>query len=358
MGPLPEAEYLQALLEDLAQDVSDERMERPTPRPLASIFIGGGTPSLLSGTFVAALLHGIGGLVALAPDAEITLEVNPGTVDAERLAAYRAAGVNRLSIGAQSLSAPQLRQLGRIHTPDQVRAAVAAARTVGFEALNLDLMYGLPGQDLAVAAADLTAAIALGPEHLSYYQLTIEPDTIFARQPPRLPDEDLIAEMHLAGIELLAAAGFHHYEVSAFARPGHRCRHNLNYWEFGDYLGIGAGAHGKRTSGPLLPVQRCAKHREPDIYLAARATKRFSAWRQTVEAPELALEFMMNALRLTAGFPRTLFTARTGLPFEQIAPQVAQAQRDGLLHTADDWLRPTALGQRFLNDLLAYFAPP
>lgn len=352
-GRVPEAAYLEALLRDLAH----ERARLQADRPLTSIFIGGGTPSLLSGATVAALLSGIRDLFRLTSVAEITLEANPGAAEARRFAAYREAGVNRLSIGAQSFAATPLRRLGRIHDPRQVRLAVAAARAAGFANINLDLMYGLPGQSLKAAAADLEAAIALEPEHLSYYQLTLEPNTPFARQPPRLPSEELIADQHLVGAALLASAGFEQYEVSAFASPRHRCRHNLNYWRFGDYLGIGAGAHGKLTDARAAAVWRYRKHDRPEVYLAADVPAAFVAETWMLGEADAVLEFMMNALRLVAGFPLRLFSARTGMRGDRIAAQLEEARRAGLLSCSGSRVAATPMGRAFLNDLLQYFVP-
>ena len=352
-GDPPEDAYVAALLADLAADLTGPA----AGRPLVSIFIGGGTPSLFSGAAIARLLDGVRRLVELAPDAEITLEANPGTADAAHFAAYRAAGVNRLSIGVQSLDEDKLRRLGRIHDPEQARSAVAMARSAGFDNLNLDLMYALPGQDLAQAAADLDAAIALGPEHLSYYQLTLEPNTAFHQAPPPLPDDDLAADMHDRGLERLAAAGYAQYEVSAHARLGRRCRHNLNYWEFGDYLGIGAGAHAKLTDPETSQVTRITKHRHPDSYLGAARAGGFISSRRTLADEDLILEFALFGLRLNDGFSPELFSARTGLPYESIRARVAAAQADGLLEPEARRVQPTELGRRFLNDLIQGFTP-
>jgi len=353
-GDLPEAEYVDVLLADLEQDVA----ALAEPSPLISVFVGGGTPSLLSGAALARLLAGVRSRIGLAPDAEITLEANPGAAEAGRFAAYREAGVNRLSLGAQSLSSRHLVRLGRIHGPREVSAAVAAARSAGFENLNLDLMYALPEQALDQASADLEAAIALAPEHLSYYQLTLEPNTAFHAAPPPLPDDDLAAEMHEQGLELLAAAGYRQYEVSAHARPGWRCRHNLNYWELGDYLGIGAGAHGKLTSTPGGPgrVRRYAKRRQPTAYLDPGNRGRLFTGERRLDEGDLVLEFAMNALRLTEGFSVELFEARTGLSYERILPLVRSAQADGLLAQEGRRIRPSDHGRRFLNDLIVRFS--
>ncbi len=348
---LPEAAYVAALLADLDADLRDQ----PEDRPVGSIFIGGGTPSLFSGAALARLLDGVRERLALTPSCEITLEANPGAVDSGHFAAYREAGVNRLSIGIQSLSAPLLRALGRVHDPEQAREAVGIARRAGFANINLDLMYALPGQDLPAAAADLKAVLDLAPEHCSYYQLTLEPNTAFAAAPPALPDADLAADIHDQGLALLAAAGFEHYEVSAHARPGRRCRHNLGYWTFGDYLGIGAGAHAKRTDPRSGQVRRSAKQRQPDRYLASAASAERIQTRRLLGDDDLTLEFALNALRLTDGVPLALFTARTGLPASRITPAADAARADGLLEPDPSRLRPTALGRRFLNDLVQYF---
>ena len=349
----PELAYVDALLADLDRELS--RCDRD--RPVISVFIGGGTPSLMSGPAVARLLDGIRARTLLPPDAEVTLEANPGAVDASHFSAYREAGVNRLSIGVQSLSAQHLEALGRIHTPEQAKTAAVMARRSGFENINLDLMFGLPGQTLAAAAADLDAVLALTPEHISYYQLTLEPNTRFYQAPPALPDDDLIDDMHGQGLSLLAEAGFRRYEISAFARPGWRCRHNLNYWTFGDYLGIGAGAHGKLTDAATGQVRRRAKHRQPGTFmeLASRGLDPQSSERMLDDA-DLVLEFALNAFRLVDGVGLALFEQRTGLRSECIGSAVAGAVGDGLLTDHGGWLRPTALGLRFDNLLIGRFA--
>ena len=352
-GGAPQEPYVDALLRDLAQELSGSA----AGRRLETIFIGGGPPSLFSGQAVARLLEGVRAQAELVPGAEVTLEANPGTADAASFAGYRAAGVNRLSIGAQSLEAEQLVRLGRIHGPGDVRVAVQSARAAGFENLNLDLMYALPGQGLGDAARDLEAVIALEPEHVSYYQLTLEPNTAFYQAPPPLPDEDLAADMHDQGLELLAAAGYEQYEVSAHARPGRRCRHNLAYWTFGDYVGIGAGAHGKITDPATGQVERTAKLRHPEAYLTAASERRFVSSRRTLDADDLTLEFALFALRLNAGFEPTLFEARTGLSFEHLTDSIEAARRRGLLSADGEHVRPTPLGRRFLNDLIQHFGP-
>ena len=347
---MPEGDYIAALLADLDQDAASV-----PGRPLQSIFIGGGTPSLLAGEAVAGLLDGIRCRVEFTGEMEITLEANPGAVEAGRFECYRRAGVNRLSLGIQSFSAESLMRLGRIHDPRQARDAVGSARAAGFTNLNLDLMYGLPGQTLAAATAELTAAIDLMPEHLSYYQLTLEPNTPFARRPPELPDEDLVADMHLRAQEMLSRAGYHHYEVSAYARLGKECRHNLNYWRFGDYLGIGAGAHGKLSDPTAGRVERRWKRRHPQAYLNAAARRDFISGRRRLTTSDLRFEFMLNALRLAGGFSPALFKERTGLRFQEVQPALTKAFQRGLLEDRGARIRPTELGQRFLNDLLQLF---
>ncbi len=342
---IPEADYIDALLDDL-----DAQRPDAAGRPLVSLFIGGGTPSLFSPAAIGALLDGIAARLPLADDIEITLEANPGTAEAGRFAGYRAAGVNRLSLGIQSFDDRHLQALGRIHDAAQARAAVAAARRAGFERLNLDLMYGLPKQDPAGALADLEQALALAPEHLSWYQLTLEPGTPFYRQPPPLPDDERLWAIQETGLERLARAGYRRYEVSAFALEGHRCRHNLNYWRFGDYLGIGAGAHGKITRAGR--VWRRARERLPGRYLR---DPRGSGAHWPVDTAELPLEALMNMLRLTEGVTEALFEARTGLPVTSLEPALSELRRQGLM--APDRLQATPRGYDFLDRLLVEFHP-
>jgi oxygen-independent coproporphyrinogen-3 oxidase len=348
-GTLDQAAYIDALLLDLDREAAAGPLA-----PVQSIFIGGGTPSLFDAAAIGRLLDGIARRVALAPDVEITLEANPGTAEAAHLAGYRAAGVNRLSIGVQSLDDARLRALGRIHTAAEAVQAYELARRAGFDNVNLDLMYGLPEQGVMQALDDLARALALGSEHLSWYQLTLEPNTLFHRQPPPLPDEDRLAEMMDAGQALLAGAGLAQYEISAYARDDRQCRHNLNYWQFGDYLGIGAGAHGKQTLGRR--ILRRAKQRSPSAYLAAAAAGAVQTQREVAPA-ERPVEFLLNALRLNAGVPAAMFVQRTHLPLETVAAPLAQARARGLLAADPRRLRPTADGLRFLNDLLALFEP-
>jgi putative oxygen-independent coproporphyrinogen III oxidase len=350
-GP-PFVDYVARLLADLDQEL----LEPAARRPLQSVFIGGGTPSLFPGPPIGALLDGIRARTRLVPDCEITLEANPGIADQGRFAAYREAGVNRLSIGVQSLHGPSLVRLGRIHDPHQARAAIAAARAAGFANLNLDLMFALPEQTMDGALADLDALLALEPAHVSYYQLTLEPNTAFYARPPAVPDGDLAADIGAAGRERLAAAGYRQYEVSAYARPGQRCRHNLNYWRFGDYLGIGAGAHGKVTDLGARSIRRRAKRRHPADYLRT-AIESLASEERTLDAADRIFEFALNAFRLTDGFEQTLFESTTGLPWSCLATGIETAEQDGLLRLESGWVRPTRLGRDFVDDLVCRFLP-
>jgi len=348
-GDLKEEAYVDALLADL-----DNELFQIHGRPLHSIFIGGGTPSLFSGKSIARLLNGVRQRITCPTDMEITLEANPGTLEAGRFETYHEAGINRLSIGVQSFDANCLQQLGRIHGPDEAIAAFHSARGAGFERINLDLMFGLPGQDLAQAQLDLKKAIELQPEHISYYQLTLEPDTPFYHSPPSLPLEDNLWEIQQQGQTLLSAHNYNQYEISAYAQPGEECHHNLNYWTFGDYLGIGAGAHGKSTS-PDGTITRRWKLSEPSAYLTAAHSGNVLSGQKTLNHDETTLEFMMNALRLHQGFSKNLYEQRTALPFASVAATIENAIQKGLLEHYKDSLRPTSLGKRFLNDLLEKF---
>jgi len=343
-GPLPESDYLTKLLSDL-----ESLLPSIWGRRLTSVFIGGGTPSLFSPETIDALLAGVRARITLDPGAEVTLEANPGTVEAGRFRGFREAGVNRISVGVQSFDDAMLGRLGRIHSAAEARRGVEAALE-SFDNVNLDLMYGLPEQTLEMARADIAAAIACGTPHLSAYQLTLEPNTVFFSKPPRLPEHDAAADMQLAVEEALGTAGFEHYETSAFARPGRRCRHNLNYWEFGDYLGIGAGAHGK-VSFPDR-ITRHERIKQPAEYLSRAETL---AAQKTVAAEELPFEFMLNALRLIEGFPLALYTERTGLPLTTILTELEEAERRGLLTRSLHALEPTERGRLFLNELMALF---
>jgi oxygen-independent coproporphyrinogen-3 oxidase len=319
------------------------------------VFIGGGTPSLFSPAAISELLDAVRARVRLKPALEVTLEANPGTVDAAHFQGYRTAGVTRLSIGAQSFDDGALKALGRIHDRAQICMAVAAARSAGFDRINLDLMYGLPGQTMAYAMSDLRQALALNPDHLSWYQLTIEPNTIFYSRPPQLPADGTIEKIERGGRKLLRAVGFRRYEISAYARPGARCAHNMNYWRFGDYLGIGAGAHGKLTGVRNARVVRYARHRLPEAYMRLAGGPEAIADRRELTPADLKFEFMLNALRLTAGFAPSWFARHTGLPLSSVAAPLRAAEERGLLVHRPDRIRPTALGRRFLNDLLQLF---
>ncbi len=342
--------YLQALREDL-----EASLPAVWGRTVYSVFIGGGTPSLMTGSEVDRLLCDIRALLPLAPDCEITLEANPGTMEAHRFGDFRGAGVNRLSLGIQSFDDGHLAQLGRIHDARQaMRAAERAARH--FERFNLDLMWALPGQSVEQAVADLERALAFSPPHLSLYQLTIEPNTVFARFPPQLPDDELAFEIQQQLEQRADRAGYTHYEVSAYARPGFRCAHNENYWTFGDYLGIGAGAHSKLTLAH--GVVRQERFSRPESYLDKARERRFVSRETTVPAGELPFEFMLNALRLTDGVPAALFTQRTGLPLGAIASRLGAAEARGLLAPDPTRIAASPLGLRFLNDLQGMFLPP
>jgi len=345
---IPENEYVAALLADLDGD-----LDLAGTRKVGSVFLGGGTPSLFGVRAIATLIEGLAARLPFAADIEITMEANPGTVEHGRFTGYAKAGVNRVSLGAQSFDAGSLRALGRIHGPGEIPAAVEELVAAGIGNFNLDLMYALPRQDRDTALADLEAAIALAPAHLSHYQLTLEPGTAFHRRPPPLPDDDLAFEMQLHCQERLAEAGFVQYEVSAYARPGRQCRHNLNYWRFGDYLGIGAGAHGKATvDGTIV---RTEKPRSPREYL--RGAGGSGATRRPVPASELPFEFMLNALRLHEGFTLADFERSTGLPPAAVLPTLSNFAGRALMSDFDGRYRPTALGFRFLNELIAGFLP-
>ena len=344
---LPEEDYVDALLADLDQD-----LPAVYGRPLSSIFFGGGTPSLFSAAALGRLLAGVEQRIAFAPDIEITLEANPGTFEQDKFVAYRKLGINRLSIGVQSFQPQKLEALGRIHTGDEALRAAEMARRAGFDNFNLDLMHGLPDQSLEEALDDLRQAIALAPTHLSWYQLTLEPNTVFWNQPPVLPEDDILWDIQEAGQALLAEHGFTQYEVSAYAKPDKAARHNLNYWSFGDFIGIGAGAHGKLSlrDGRII---RTWKTRLPKDYL--NPAKSFKAGEKTLAVDELPFEFLMNALRLTEGIDAEVFTQRTGLPLETLAAARREAEQKGLLQVEPTRLVATARGQLFLNDLLQYF---
>jgi oxygen-independent coproporphyrinogen-3 oxidase len=346
---LPERDYIAALLADLEQDLPltlDRRIE--------TIFIGGGTPSLFSAESIAALLQGISERIALAPDAEITLEANPGTAESGKFEGFRAAGVNRLSIGIQSFNDRHLQALGRIHGSAEAIRAATMAKQAGFATFNLDLMFGLPGQTREEALADIHQALALNPTHISFYQLTLEPNTLFHKYPPVLPADEAIWEIQETCQAALAQAGFRQYEVSAYAQEGFRCAHNENYWRFGDYLGIGAGAHGKltATSGS---ISRLWKVRHPARYLETAGTVNSLGACDALATADLPVEFLMNHLRLREGFAEAVFTERTGLPLSVLQPGLSKCLEKALLEQFMGSIRCTELGWNFLDDVLKIF---
>ena len=348
-GELAPEPYVARLARDIAAQAP-----QVTGRPVTSIFFGGGTPSLYSPEAIGRALEAARRHLCVARDAEVTLEANPGAIERGAFREYRAVGVTRVSLGAQSFDDRALHALGRIHSPADTRRAVAELHAAGLGNFNLDLMYGLPGQEVAGAVRDLEEALALAPAHLSHYQLTLEPGTVFAARPPALPDDDACAAMLDECRTRLSAAGFAHYEVSAYARPGAQCRHNLNYWTFGDYLGVGAGAHGKLTFAALGRIVRTTQPREPRRYLAASDA---TLARRALLEEELPFEFMLNALRLTAGFAEATFVARTGLAWQVVDAAVRAALDAGLLLPTAGGYRPSDRGLRFLNDLLLRFLP-
>lgn len=349
---LPEAAYIDALLADLEQELPDI-----WGRQIVSVFIGGGTPSLFSADAIDRLMGGLRALLNVAPSIEITLEANPGTFEQKKFADFTAAGINRLSIGIQSFHGDSLTALGRVHDADEARAAVSIARQAGFDNINLDLMFALPGQTLSMAAEDLRVAIELDPEHISYYQLTLEPNTAFAASPPILPPDDKAWEIQTQGLELLSQAGYERYEISAFSKPGKTSTHNTNYWLFGDYLGIGAGAHGKLSFADRGEILRRTKQRHPKQYLTSAASEKRISREHVLADQDTALEFMMNALRLTEGFPIPLYSLNTGNDLHAWQTVISGAIDDGLLEQSGLQLKPTPHGHDFLNELLERFMP-
>ncbi len=344
---LPEMEYIQALLNDL-----DQELPRVWGRTVETVFIGGGTPSLFSPEAIEQLISGLRARLNLRPNAEITMEANPGTLEQGRFAEFRHAGINRLSIGIQSFNDDFLQSLGRIHGRKEAIRAAESAHDAGFESFNLDLMYGLPGQNIAQAMEDLNTAFDLEPPHLSWYQLTLEANTLFYAQPPTLPDDDALADMEQAGFQRMLNSGYQRYEISAWAKDKHRCQHNLNYWSFGDYLGIGAGAHGKIT----LPAEQCVirnwKQKHPKDYLDGLD---FIGKEHTVESQDLSFEFMLNILRLREGVPSDWFGLRTGLDQAVLASALEKARQLQLMETDPETLQSTPRGLQYLNDLQALF---
>ncbi|MCX7193353.1 MAG: radical SAM family heme chaperone HemW [Proteobacteria bacterium] len=346
-GAFPEAEYVAALTRDL-----EMALPQIWGRKVYTVFFGGGTPSLLSGAAVAEILRQLRMLLPLSIDAEITLEANPGTVEAGKFAAYRDAGVNRLSMGIQSFNDAHLKALGRIHSADEAKAAIAIAQR-HFDNINLDLMYALPEQTPEQALQDVQTALLFSPQHLSCYQLTLEPNTLFYRNPPALPDEDAGSDMQQGIEELLAANGYQHYETSAFAQPNRRSKHNLNYWKFGDYLGIGAGAHSKLSFPDKIIRQ--ARYKQPQAYMQQVALGTPVQLENEVGRDELGFEFMMNALRLNQGFDSSLFEERTSLSLLSMRRELDEAEKRGLLSIDHKKIAPTLQGRHFLNDLLQIF---
>ena len=350
-GELPFEAYVDALVRDLEHD-----LPLAWGRTVHSVFFGGGTPSLFPPDAIDRFLQAASARLRFAPQAEITLEANPGTAEHGRFDGYRAAGVNRVSFGIQSFDDGGLQRLGRIHDSAEAEAAVKLAQDAGLDNLNLDLMYALPGQDLAMAERDLERAFALQPAHISHYQLTLEPNTAFFARPPQgIPDEDAAWDIQEHCQALLAAAGYAHYETSAYARPGRQCTHNLNYWRYGDYLGIGAGAHGKLTLGAEQAIVRRWKHKHPATWMAAAGSAAAIGGEERIEPQRRPFEYMLNALRLHEGFDLDDFQARTGLPPEAVMPQLLQARQRQWLQLQDRQVRPTALGRRFANDVIALF---
>jgi len=344
---MPEQAYIKALLEDLQQD-----QHLAQGRIIESIFIGGGTPSLFSALSLDNLFTGITQYLTLANDCEITLEANPGTIERDQFREYKAIGINRISLGVQTFNPYHLKRLGRIHSNNEAVRAVEEIHQAGFQTFNIDLMHGLPEQSVEEGLADIRQALALNPTHLSWYQLTIEPNTLFYAKPPTLPQDEILSEIEAQGESILADAGFGHYETSAFAKPGYECRHNIHYWQFGDYLAIGAGAHGKITH-ENHEIVRFYKHKHPKAYLDT--TRSFTADIRVITKAELPLEFMLSCLRLKQGFTIEQFEMRTGLTFADIEQAIATAQRNGLLLRDGDSFKTTPLGARFLNEILALF---
>lgn len=344
---IPEDAYIDALIHDLEQS-----LPLIWGRPIHTIFFGGGTPSLFSPQAIDRLLTAVRARVRLLPGAEVTLEANPGTIEAERLAGFREAGINRVSLGIQSFNPGHLQALGRIHDRAEAERAVGIAREL-FDTLNIDLMYALPGQTLEQLRQDLDTALAFEPPHLSYYHLTLEPNTLFHRYPPALPDDDTAADMQDLIEARLDQAGYEHYETSAYARPGHRSRHNSNYWLFGDYLGIGAGAHSKLSFPDR--IMRAMRHKHPQEYLSRMAEGQAIQEQHDIAAADLPFEFMMNALRLAEGFPEALYAERTGLPLWTARQGLQQALRQGLLEQEEGQIRASARGRQYLNELLQLF---
>ena len=351
-GELPEQQYVDALLRDLEQE-----LPLVWGRPVHSVFFGGGTPSLFGAASLDRLLSGIRGMLTLTPDAEISLEANPGTTEHDSFGAYADAGVNRVSLGVQSFDDVMLERLGRIHGRQEVDAAVAAIQSAGLVNFNIDLMFALPGQTVEGALADVRAALKCEPAHISHYQLTIEPNTMFHASPPSLPNDDRAWQMQERCARLLQDGGYENYEVSAWAKPGRQCRHNLNYWSFGDYLGVGAGAHGKITLPAESAVRRRIRKRHPADWMKAALDGNALAEDRELDSGDRVFEFFLNQLRLRRGVSRTQFMTRTGLPWSIIEKPVAQAIDRGLLEEKNEGLVATDIGWRFVNEIQALFLP-
>lgn len=349
---LAEIDYVDALIRDLEQE-----LPKVWGRTVNTVFIGGGTPSLFSAEAYDRLFSHLRALLPLSPHAEITLEANPGTFESARFSEYRALGINRLSIGVQSFDTEALHALGRIHDSQQAIKAIEIAHDVGFENFNIDLMFGLPKQTDKKARQDIEAAISLAPSHISYYQLTMEPNTLFHQKPPKLPDEDDIIDWQIANQARLAEAGYMQYEVSAYASKNKQCQHNVNYWQFGDYIGIGAGAHGKISDASNQSITRTSKQKQPQAYLSSAGTPNVILTQELIAESELGFEFMLNALRLTEGVSTSLFYQHTGLPISKIAQQLKQAEDQGLITHDIHRIRPTKHGHRYLNTLIELFLP-
>ncbi|MCH9689171.1 MAG: radical SAM family heme chaperone HemW [Gammaproteobacteria bacterium] len=345
---LPEMHYVHALLADL-----DDDLQTFPARPIHSIFIGGGTPSLLSEHAYAVLFEGLRKRLIFTPHIEITLEANPGSVEQTRFKAYRALGINRLSIGIQSFNKAHLKALGRIHDDEEAHRAILSAREAGFDNINLDLMHGLPEQSVSEGMQDLKTALAYTPEHLSWYQLTLEPNTVFYKKPPKLPSEEITADLEQAGLDYLKANQYERYEISAFSKHQKQAQHNLNYWHFGDYYGIGAGAHGKLTSPDFKSIVRTRKQRQPKDYL--NADKSYLVENKQINSAHLLFEFMLNTTRLQHAIPYALFTKQTGLDIKQLIPLLKTAEEKGFITCTQTHWKVTAFGRRFTNDLQHLF---
>jgi len=351
---LPEEKYIEALLADLEQD-----LPLIWGRKVTTIFMGGGTPSLFTSQAIGNLLNGIRARIPLSPFAEITMEANPGTIDNEKLPAFKEAGINRISIGAQSFNDTHLKSLGRIHSADKAYSAIETAKNSGYEKINIDLMFGLPNQTFEQAKKDIEIATSLETDHISFYELTLEPNTAFFQNPPKLPDEELSWEIFQTGLNELKNKNYDRYEISAYAKPGKQCLHNLNYWNFGDYLGIGAGAHAKITDANQQSITRYTKKRSPKDYLAAHSDNKFISSTKPLDHQHLNFEFLLNALRLTDGFNLELFSERTGLGSDQLFEKLEDSIKIGLLEFLPETkqLKPTEKGIHFINNILEPFLP-